>query len=360
MTAKVETDIDARAYHDFLLGVKLHWSNTMYQQLKDVFDARSLAEEQRFADVDSAEKAMRDEPVYQLFGWVERNLQRIKYAGPRGILAVVDGQRETLQQVLEEAAAEGQRRDLLRLAEAMEYPDYYAKVDFHQHPGGVWRDDLAGFAYEFGRRTTMPAHMDPFGIHDRAADVTPTGDFKRILDWGCGTGGSTFPFAERYPGAEVHGLDLSAPCLKVAYLRAAERGLDIHWSQQRMEQTDFPDNHFDMLHSTFLLHELPKHAQVDIVREAHRILRPGGWFVNLDFHSPPGGVWGQFIHYGHARRNNEVFMRSFCETDFIGMQRDAGFSSAEMRSFDDGTGPVAADEAPAAWRFPWQLFVAQK
>jgi ubiquinone/menaquinone biosynthesis C-methylase UbiE len=202
--------------------------------------------------------------------------------------------------------------------------------------------------------------MDPGAIHELLAVAAPTGDFERILDWGCGTGGSTLPFAKLYPKAELHAIDLAAPCLKLAYMRAAEKGIDVHWSQQGMEHTNFPDEHFDLVHSTFLPHELPRQAMGDIVKEAYRILKPGGWFVNLDFHSPPGGVWGQFIHFGHARRNNEVFMRTFCETDFIGLQKECGFSSAEMRPFDDGTGLVEPDQVPPKWRFPWQLFVAQK
>ena len=74
----------------------------------------------------------------------------------------------------------------------------------------------------------------------------------------------------------------------------------------------------------------------------------------------PGGVFGDFIHYGHARRNNEVFMRSFCETDFLAMQRELGFSRAEMRPFDDGSGEWTREQVPPSWRFPAQLFVAVK
>ena len=44
---------------------------------------------------------MRREPSYQVFGWFERHLQRLKYVHDRGILAAVEAQRDELQAALE-------------------------------------------------------------------------------------------------------------------------------------------------------------------------------------------------------------------------------------------------------------------
>ena len=356
----IRPDRAARAWHDFLRASKVRWSRELYSELHRRFEVIGGLGGEHFADADDAEKRLREDPLYQVFGWLERNLQRIKYRGPRGIQFLAERQRDELEQALNDAAQAAEAAGLLQLCDDFEYPDYYRKVEFHQHPGGVWSDPLDGLIYEYGRQTTTPMHVDPYAVHELMAAAAPAGDFLRILDWGCATGASTFPFARLYPDAELFGIDVSAPCLRLAALRAAEREIPVRWSQQAMEHTDFPDDHFDLVHSTFLLHEMPKQALQQVVTEAYRILRPGGIFLNLDFHSPPGGLWGQFIHYGHARRNNEVFMRSFCETDFVGMQVTAGFVDVEMRSFDDGTGPVTQDEVPQSWRFPWQLFVACK
>ncbi len=61
------------------------------------------------------------------------------------------------------AAVKEAQNQLIRAG--FELPRYYSAVEFHQHPGGVWRDPLAGVAYDFGRRTTLPAHLDPDEIH---------------------------------------------------------------------------------------------------------------------------------------------------------------------------------------------------
>jgi SAM-dependent methyltransferase len=349
------------AYFDFLRSAKAFWARDLYAAVRRDFEARSRqAGAAGFPDVEAAEAALRDAPSYQAYGWFERHLQRLKYTHPRGILATVEAQRPALEAALDAARAEAEQRGELRLAPGFELPRYYTAVEFHQHPGGVWRDPLAGVAYDYGRQTTLPAHLDPDEIHQRFTAAVPRGAWRRALDLGCGTGRSTLPFARRDAGVEQHGIDVAAPCLVRAAMRSRAAGVSIHWSQQRAERTDFPDAHFDLIHSTFLLHELPRPALREVVREALRLLAPGGQFVHLDFHSPPGGLFGDFIHYGHARRNNEVFMRSFCETDFLAMQRELGFRQARMQAFDDGSGTWPRDRAPPAWRFPAQLFVAVK
>jgi len=347
---------DEQAAQAFLRAAKLYWSGPMYRALYRDFLARGLDQ----VDADRAERTLRGEPAYASFAWLERHLQQEKYSGPRGLLQAVDRQRNALRLLLDAAEHDGLCSARLELNPALVLPVWYIKADYHQHSGGVWSDELAGFVYELGRRTTMPAHLDPFAIHSLLTAAVTDGNYRRILDLGCGTGRSQFPFAARWPRAELHGIDISAPCLRLAHLTAGELGVDAWWAQRPCEQTGYPDGHFDLVHSTFLLHELPRSSIAALVDEAWRLLRPGGVSVHLDFHSPPGGSWGQFIHYGHARRNNEVFMRSFCETDFNGLQRAAGFIDVEMQPFDDGTGLPAPGCAPDRWRFPFQLFIARK
>ncbi len=363
---RVELDRTTRAYQDFLLGSKLFWSRKLYNKLHEEYQEVAAQQPEPPKTADDVEKLMRPHATYQYFGWLERHIQRLKYAGPFGIVPTVDKQRQELTAALEAATAEGKANGELRLNPNIEMPRYYTSVDFHEHPGGVWSDELAGLVYENGRKTTTPMHLHEDDLHFRLVkaikEVAPERQFSRILDWGCGIGKSTYPFALEYPDAEVYGVDIAAPCLKLAYLRTnQERGLHIKYSQQNIEQLDYPDNHFDLIHGTFMPHEFPPTAVKKATAEALRILKPGGLFVILDFHNPPGGAFGEFILYGHSRRNNEVFMRSFNETDYLKLQKELGFSQAEMLPFDDGTGLITNQtQVPPAWRFPWQLFVAVK
>lgn len=359
-SAVVKPDRETRACQDFLLGAKLFWTRRLYRELQVEYLEKVRERGGREpASFEEAERMMESSATYQFFGWFERHLQRLKYSGPHGIVGAVERQREELEGALGEAAALPDEH--LRLDPSIEMPRYFTAVDFHQHPGGVAGDELAGFVYEYGRKTTTPNHIHEDDLHRRLAEACPRGNYRRILDFGCGIGKSTYPFRDLYPEAEVHGVDISAPCLKLAHLRAGESGREIFYSQQNLERTDFPDGYFDLIHTTFIQHELPPAALAKVTAEAYRLLAPGGYYVNLDFHSAPGGMFGRLMHFGHARRNNEVFMRSFHESDYEGLLRKVGFGEVEMRPFDDGTGPITNPETlPANWRFPWQLFVSRK
>ena len=354
--SQVRPSRDARAYQEFLLGAKLFWTRDVYRTVHQEYQLRvsqAGAEPETFA----AAEQMMDGSLYAWYGWLERHLQRLKYSDPvHGLVATVRRQEDSLKQALQSQP----ESKYLKLNPDIEYPRYYQAVDVHQHPGGVAGDPLAGLVYEYGRKTTTPGHRHEDDLHFRLADAAPTGDYRRILDFGCGVGKSTYPFKDRYPAAEVHGCDISEPCLRLAHLRAGENGHEIYYSQENMEATRYPDNHFDLVHTTFIQHEFPAKALAAISREAFRILRPGGLYVNLDFHSAPGGMFGKMCYFGHARRNNEVFMRQFHESDYLGLLKEVGFSEAEMQPFDDGTGHVALHETPPQWRFPWQLFLSRK
>jgi ubiquinone/menaquinone biosynthesis C-methylase UbiE len=225
----------------------------------------------------------------------------------------------------------------------------------------VWSDDIDGFVYEYAARSTNPTFADNTEIFRRLAQTLSGRPSRRILDMGCGFGKTTAPLAEEFSGAEVVGIDLAAPCLKVAWLRAAQRGLPITYLQRNAERTHFADDSFDLVTAHQLLHEVPRPALRRILREAFRILRDGGQFVVLDFHSP-GGPFATFIHYGHARRNREVYMRRFDETDLRAEYGRVGFIDFSMVPFGDDLGHGRADDGTRAreWRFPWKLISATK
>ena len=121
------------------------------------------------------------------------------------------------------------------MQEDFEFPEYYTRVDIHQHPGGVWSDPIAGFVYERGARSTTPLagqrHRD---LHERltAAALERCPAPARVLDMGCGFGKSTRPFYEALPQAQVEAIDLSAPCLRLAARDAAQAGArDVRFRQ---------------------------------------------------------------------------------------------------------------------------------
>lgn len=344
--------IDPRSFaagQSFITSVKMYWHAELFPALRAEYERRASLRPKRPETADEVGELLAGSTLYQYFGWFERHMQRFKYAGRYGVVPWHQQQREHLERSLERAALR------VELHPELEMPAYYVNCDIHQHPGGVWSDTIAGFVYERAASTTTPLLGERHGdLHDRFTDVlgkecqAP----KRVLDMGCGFGKSTRPIAEQFPDAQIDAIDLSAPCLRVAALNMDK----VHFRQINAATTDYPDNHFDLVTSTMLLHEMPPPVIEQTLREAARVLRPGGKMVHLDFHHLRD-PFERFIHYTHGRRNNEPFMEPLAEMDLEGSLQRLGFKNVRIEPFEESEGTLDPDYP--AWRFPWTVISAQ-
>ena len=118
--------------------------------------------------------------------------------------------------------------------------------------------------FELGRLAMEDARIGAIEAASRAAGN------RRALEVGCATGALLAWLRER--GWEVEGVEISAE--EAAYARE-KRGLTI--STQTLEETRFPDAHFFLINASHLIEHLNDPAS--FVREARRILAPGGRFL---------------------------------------------------------------------------------
>lgn len=95
---------------------------------------------------------------------------------------------------------------------------------------------------------------------------------EQVLEVGGGMGTDLAQFA-RY-GAITTDLDLSAGHLDLARQNFALRGLEGAFHHGDAEAMPFEDGSFDLVYSNGVIHHTPNTRQV--VREMHRVLRPGG------------------------------------------------------------------------------------
>ena len=147
----------------------------------------------------------------------------------------------------------------LELNPGLKYPDY-ACLEIHAQPGGYVGDPLGGWVYHYavtlGYRAGSAFH-DENHIRYANSYVKPAdGVVRRVLDIGCGTGQSTTPMKMRFPNAAVWGVDVAAPFVRYAHHRARTMGLDVNFRHALGEATGFPDNHFDMVYSSIVFHEV--------------------------------------------------------------------------------------------------------
>ncbi len=99
---------------------------------------------------------------------------------------------------------------------------------------------------------------------------------KRALDYCCGNGEIALRLAQH--GAEAHGIDISAKEIETAKQNAAAAGLAsrTHFAVMDAESLSFPDDHFDIIVCSGVLH----HLDVDrAFPELARVLKPAGEII---------------------------------------------------------------------------------
>jgi len=194
------------------------------------------------------------------------------------------------------------------------------------------------------------------------ATAVPPGAYRRIVDLGCGFGKSTWPFKKAFPGAEVIGVDLAAPCLALAAEKAGAQGLAIRFRQADCAATGLESGSADLVTSTMLIHEMPRPHLAATLREAARLLAPGGLLRFLDF-TWTGDPFRDVALAEHGARNNEPFMPGSMGADMDALCRKAGLEDARWVAFDErGGGRLERLEWPERpeWHFPWAVLEARR
>ncbi|MFM7441549.1 MAG: class I SAM-dependent methyltransferase, partial [Snowella sp.] len=87
---------------------------------------------------------------------------------------------------------------------------------------------------------------------------------------------------QKYPQADVIGLDLSPQMLTMADYKARQKELELTWYQGLAENSPFPSNYFDLISIALLFHETPRDITQAILQECFRLLVPGGQLLILD------------------------------------------------------------------------------
>lgn len=96
----------------------------------------------------------------------------------------------------------------------------------------------------------------------------------RILDAGCGFGAVPIELARRFPGAEVAGVDLGEPLLEIGRELSAASGAGgrIELARGDVERLDFPDDSFDVVVCSYMLHVVED--PVAMLNEIERVAKP--------------------------------------------------------------------------------------
>jgi ubiquinone/menaquinone biosynthesis C-methylase UbiE len=157
---------------------------------------------------------------------------------------------------------------------------------------------------------------------ERLLDLAQVADGQSVLDIGCGTGTLAIAAWQRsQPNGSVYGIDISAAMIAAAQRkgRAIARNASLRFLEGAAVALPFPDGMFDTVMVVTMMHMLPEPERLLTLKEASRVLRPGGRLL--------------FVDYGGAQRKGWVarhhLHRAFDLDSLKPMLADAGLAEAD-------------------------------
>jgi len=343
---KLRKTRDEKARMNFVSGLRAHVLMDMADGMHKVWDADvepGFRRRQRRAPKDGPDvhQAIKSNEYFKFYSSLRVTTQDMVW---QSVIPPLERQRDELKgkaAKLGRTAAKGS----LTLQPGFEVPRSVSAVDVHlmagNYDGEYDQDDLAaGALYDNGLAVfsfgLMGQNLDDIGqsiarfIKLKYPDFAP----QRILDLGCTIGHNTGSWKDTYPKAEVHGIDVAAPCLRYASARAQAQGREMHFHQMNAEAVDFPDASFDLVFSSMFLHEVPRKGIAKVFSEAHRVLRPGGLMLHMEL--PPNSQlspYDAFYLDWDSYYNNEPYYKPFRDLKPEVLCRQAGFDPKRYVQF---------------------------
>jgi tocopherol O-methyltransferase len=119
-------------------------------------------------------------------------------------------------------------------------------------------------------------------MNSKMAEIAKIKATDFVLDAGCGVGGSSIFLAANY-SCSVCGITLSSRQVKEAAINADKCSVEhkVFFEAQNFCSTNFADNTFDVVWAIESVCHAPE--KTDFLKEAYRILKPGGRIIVADF-----------------------------------------------------------------------------
>jgi 27-O-demethylrifamycin SV methyltransferase len=212
-----------------------------------------------------------------------------------------------------------------------------AYFDLITDEGRLFYGDSFHFGYFRTGSETLRQALDAHT--DLVAEMARPRDGQHILDIGCGLGAPALRIAERY-GCKITAVNISREQVRQGRLLIEQRRMSHQVSLVRGDarSLDFPDGSFDAIvcleaAGDICLSEPDKER---LLRELHRVLRPGGrvGFSDLALHTNPPPADDHTLRAVLYHRGEELV------TDWPALFRRNGFTVIDCRDIIADTMPT--------------------
>jgi SAM-dependent methyltransferase len=345
---KLRPNRDELGRQHFVSGLRSYILNDMAAGMAQAYEKRAKGVFEKETgrapeNGDDVHKALKPDNYFKFYSSFRCNAQEMVW---RSILPALErGEAELVQQGEALATEAGSGGATLTLDPELDIPRYVTAVDVHLMPGNyTGAEGETGYGpgalYDHGLAVfsmgLMGSNLDDIGRSVAGFVKARYPDFKpeRILDMGCTIGHNTVPWAKEYPDAEIHGIDVAAPCVRYGYARARANDVKVHFHQQNAEHSQFEDGSFDVVFSSMFLHELTPAAIKNVFAEAHRLLRAGGLMIHMEL--PPNdqmNAYDGFYLDWDSYYNQEPFYKPFRDQNCQQLCMEAGFAEENYVQF---------------------------
>jgi ubiquinone/menaquinone biosynthesis C-methylase UbiE len=145
---------------------------------------------------------------------------------------------------------------------------------------------------------------------------------EAVLDVGCGTGSLAIAAKRQVgPTGSVYGIDASPEMLARARKKAAKAGVEVAFQNASAQALPFGDATFDAVLASVMLHHLPRKARQELAAEIHRVLKPSGRVLIVEFGLAPRerkGFLARWHRHGYV-----------APLELVGLVKEAGLSTIE-------------------------------
>ncbi len=175
-----------------------------------------------------------------------------------------------------------------------------------QHPGTANLDDTKinryyrfhSLIYDATRWSFL------FGRDDLLDSLPRLPAQPRILEIGCGTGRNIRQIKDCYPNAEIVGIDLSAPMLKVA-ANKFNKDANVELIHSKYDSVKGNLAAFDLILCSYSLSMFNEKTE-NTIRKLSAELNRGGYVAVVDFHTSPFAWFRQWMNMNHVDINRHL------------------------------------------------------